>query len=372
MPAELLDATARRSRRAFGERVRELRDVAPSLALAAVAAAVAWIVAREVFDHRPGFFAPVAAILTLGLTVGRRGRRAWEIGLGVAVGITVADLIVLVIGTGTWQLGVVVFLSMAAAVLAGGGLLLVNQAAISAVLIVTLQAAQEGVATARFIDALIGSVIALLANAVAPGDPLRMVRREAEPLLRQLGEALSQVAAALRDHDRDAAGEALARARGLEPQVAALREALQSARETTLLAPSRRRARPGLAPYATAATQIDHAVRNTRVLARRAISAIESDERVPMGAIQAIDELAAAAPGLAHELAEPEEHPEIEEAAIRAAALATAALEVTGNLSASVIVGQVRAMAADLLGAIGIEPEEAREAVRGARSRLGV
>ena len=144
MPAELLDATARRSRRAFGERVRELRDVAPSLALAAVAAAVAWIVAREVFDHRPGFFAPVAAILTLGLTVGRRGRRAWEIGLGVAVGITVADLIVLVIGTGTWQLGVVVFLSMAAAVLAGGGLLLVNQAAISAVLIVTLQAAPGG------------------------------------------------------------------------------------------------------------------------------------------------------------------------------------------------------------------------------------
>ena len=45
---------------------------------------------------------------------------------------------------------------------------------------------------------------------------------------------------------------------------------------------------------------------------------------------------------------------------------------MTGNLSASVIVGQVRAMAADLLGAIGIEPEEAREAVRGARSRLGV
>ena len=47
-----------------------------------------------------------------------------------------------------------------------------------------------------------------------------------------------------------------------------------------------------------------------------------------------------------------------------AAASATAALEVTGNLSANVIVGQVRAISVDLLGALGVEGEEAREAVR--------
>ena len=56
---------------------------------------------------------------------------------------------------------------------------------------------------------------------------------------------------------------------------------------------------------------------------------------------------------------------------MRAAAHATAALDVTGNLSANMITGQVRAIAADLLGAIGREPREARDAVRQARERDG-
>ena len=53
-----------------------------------------------------------------------------------------ADLLVIAIGTGAWQLAVVVGLAMVAAVLVGGGVLLVNQAAVSAVLVVTLQSAR--------------------------------------------------------------------------------------------------------------------------------------------------------------------------------------------------------------------------------------
>ena len=119
--AELLSATGRRSRTEMRERLAELRSSWLTLLLAGVCAAVAWWVARELIDHPSGFFAPVAAILTLGLTVGQRGRRAFEIGFGVALGITVADLLVLAIGSGVWQLGVVVLLAMVAAVLAGGG-----------------------------------------------------------------------------------------------------------------------------------------------------------------------------------------------------------------------------------------------------------
>ena len=36
------------------------------------------------------------------------------------------------------------------------------------------------------------------------------------------------------------------------------------------------------------------------------------------------------------------------------------------------ITGQVRAIAADLLAAIGVEPREARDAVRGARESTGI
>jgi uncharacterized membrane protein YgaE (UPF0421/DUF939 family) len=267
---------------------------------------------------------------------------------------------------------VIVTLSMAAAVLAGGGPLLVNQAAISGALVVALQTGANSYSGTRFLDALIGSAIALAANALIPSNPLRMVRREAEPLLHELGRTLEMVATALERHDLDSANAALDRARALDPQIERLREALDVGHETTLLAPSRRRARGGLAPYANAVNQIDHAVRNTRVLARRAVSAIEQDDRVPEAAIKAIRELAIVLPNLASYLADPGAAEDAEEAMVQAAALATAALDVTGNLSANMIVGQVRSMAVDLLGVAGVEGDSAREAVREARSRTGI
>ena len=85
--------------------------------------------------------------------------------IGVAVGILVADVLVFLIGTGTWQIGVVTALAMGAALLLGGGPLLVSQAATSAVLVSTIQVPEDGISLARFLDALFGGTIAL---AVAP------------------------------------------------------------------------------------------------------------------------------------------------------------------------------------------------------------
>ena len=67
-----------------------------------------------------------------------------ELTLGVAVGIGVGDVLIWGIGTGTWQLGSIVFLAMASAVLIGGGPLFVSQAGSSAVLVATLVGAHNG------------------------------------------------------------------------------------------------------------------------------------------------------------------------------------------------------------------------------------
>jgi hypothetical protein len=55
---------------------------------------------------------------------------------------------------------------------------------------------------------------------------------------------------------------------------------------------------------------------------------------------------------------------QVREPALRAAATATDVLERTGNLSVSVIVGQVRSTAADLLAGTGLSYDEAAAAVR--------
>ncbi len=338
--------------------------------LAAVAAGVAWFIAAELLDGEQPFFAPIAAVLTLGLAIDRRGARAWELALGVALGIGVADLIVIFTGTGTWQLMLVISLSMAAAVVAGGGVLLVNQAAISAVLVTTLQMPQGSFSGERFLDALIGCGVALVANAIFPVNPVRLVLRRIEPLLGRLSGTLVDIADALAAGDHDAVQDALDQARALDPAVRELQTAVGAGRETTQLAPSRRGSRGQVERLASAAHSIDLAIRNTRVLARAARRAIELDDHVPDLVTEAIRDLAAATRALDRHLADPNPDSPAVGAALRAAARSTAALEQTGNLSVNVIVGQVRATATDLLLGLGLSSEEAIARVRSAREDL--
>ncbi|UGS38473.1 FUSC family protein [Capillimicrobium parvum] len=371
-PGDLIDAAARRSRSSMRERVDRLLGTWLTVAQCAVGAGLAWLAATQIAGHAHPFFAPIAAILTLGLTYGQRWRRAVELSAGVAIGIGIADLIVLGIGTGAWQIVIVVALAMSAAVLVGGGPLFVNQCAVSAVLVATLQGPNTSFSGARFVDALIGGAVGLLITAVIPTDPLRIVRREAEPLLEELAEVLDDVAAALQDRDPEAAKAALRRGRAMDPASARLREAISTGHEVTTFSLAPRRARGPLDAYSVAYEQIDLAVRNSRVLARGAIRATELGERVPPHAIDAVRDLAAAVRALPGELAGSSPSGRVGDAALRAAARSTAALEETGNLSASVIVGQIRSTAVDLLRSLGMSGDEARAAVRDARARLGV
>jgi uncharacterized membrane protein YgaE (UPF0421/DUF939 family) len=93
---------------------------------ASVAASLAYVFAAVVLGNEQPFFAPIAAVVTLGLTPGQRGRRAVEVALGVAVGLAVADVIVRIIGVGAAQIGIVAALAIAAAVFFGERTLLVN------------------------------------------------------------------------------------------------------------------------------------------------------------------------------------------------------------------------------------------------------
>jgi uncharacterized membrane protein YgaE (UPF0421/DUF939 family) len=368
----MLDAAARRSRSSARTRLERLRETWITVGQCAVGAGIAWLVATEVAGHARPFFAPIAAVLTLGLTYGQRRRRAVELAAGVAIGIGVGDLIVYGIGTGAWQIAIVVALAMSAAVLVGGGPLFVNQCAISAVLVVTLQGPDASFSGARFVDALIGGAVGLLVNAVVPTDPLRRVRREAEPLLTGLADVLDDIAAALAERDPAAAHAALRRGRSLEAASQRLDEAISTGDEMITLSLPFRRSRPTLDLYARAYEQIDLAMRNAQVLARGAIRATELGENVPPLAVDAVHDLAAAVRALPGELAGSRASGRTGEAALRAAACSTAALEQTGNLSVSVIVGQVRSTAVDLLRSLGMSGEEARTAVRDARARLEV
>jgi uncharacterized membrane protein YgaE (UPF0421/DUF939 family) len=361
----LIEEAAERSRVSMQTRLARLRVAWRSVLQAGVAAGVAWVIATEVFGHENPFFAPVSAIITLGLTVSERGRRALEVAIGVALGIAVGDLLVLGIGVGAAQLALVVMLATALAIFLGSGQMLATQAAVSAALVATLQPPTDGVTFARFLDALAGGTVALVVNAlVLPADPVAMVRGALRPLAAELAATLDDVARAILERDRDQAESALLRARGIDELSSRLVDAVEVSRETTRYAPPRRRWRSRVERYADAATHSDLAVRNIRVLARGTIRAVRLDENVPPEVADAVGDLAAAVRAFPDAIDHPERVDRVRDSALRAAATATRVLEETGNLSVSVIVGQVRSTATDLLAGTGLGADRAADEVR--------
>jgi uncharacterized membrane protein YgaE (UPF0421/DUF939 family) len=362
-------------RRGLQAGIERLRINGWPLVQTAVAASVAYFLAVVLFGHERPFFAPVAAVICLGVTLGQRWRRAVELVFGVAVGLTVADLLVLVIGTGAARIGAVVLLAMAAAVFFGARPLLVNQAAISAILVVLLQPPNDAFDPARFLDSLAGGVVALAVNYLFPINPERLVERAARPVFDELAAVLEEIAGALRDGDRDAAERALVRARTIDDeQVSSFYEALTVGHETARISPTRRRALEHLELYANAGTRIDLAVINTRVLARGAANALRRGDPVPPPLPEAVLDLARAVRALADYLEESGEPDEARRFALEAARKATEILKERHDLAASVLVGQVRSAAVDILRSTGMDQASALGALEetaGRASEIG-
>jgi hypothetical protein len=336
---------------------------------AAAAAGIAYFLASTLLGNEQPFFAPVAAVVTLGLAPGERGRRALEVALGVVVGLAVADFIVHEIGVGAVQIAIVVAVAMAAAVLIGERRLLVNQAAISAILVVVIQSPESGFSPDRFFNALIGGGVALAINHLFPVNPERLVERAARPIFEQLAAALEVVAEALTNGDRERAQALLESIRELDERVRGFNEALSAGYETARLSPTRRRSLRHLELYAGASISIELTVINTRVLARGAANTLRRGEAVPSVVPQAISDLSRAVRALADYLEEAEGPEEVRQFALEAARGATEALKERHDLTVTVLVGQVRSMAVDLLRSTGMDQAQALAALEQAAPR---
>jgi uncharacterized membrane protein YgaE (UPF0421/DUF939 family) len=364
-PEDLLHEAAERGRVSFAVRRRRLRSGLRSVLQTAVSAALAWYAAKLVWGHPAPLFAAIAAIIVSGTSLGQQRRLATELALGVAVGILVADLLVRGIGTGGWQIAVLVVLAMSTALLVGGGAQLVTEAGVSAILLATVQVPEGGISPDRFLDALIGGAVSLLVNAVIfPVDPIDTVARASRPVFLDLGASLDSTARGLERGDVEEVRAGLERARGLDDDIERLYEAIAVGRDTARLAPARRRAQEQLRAYGDAVHQLDLAVRNTRVLARAAVGYVRDGARAPEAVVTAVRELSEAVRELAAQLEEPERSSAARETAWRAARRATALLEAQpADLATSMLVGQVRATAVDLMRGAGMEPTAAEHAV---------
>src|SRR3954464_8147755 len=115
---------------------RRLSARLPAILQTAVAALVAWYLSVLLLPDPQPLFACIATVAAIGATHGAHRQRALSLVGGVVLGLTVADVIIHLIGTGAPQLGLLIALAMSAAVLLNGSEIVVSEAAVSAMLLV--------------------------------------------------------------------------------------------------------------------------------------------------------------------------------------------------------------------------------------------
>ena len=347
-----------RSKASVRRRLERWRDRAFFIAQCAIAAATAWAIARYAVGHQQPFFAPVAAMVCLGFSFGQRLRRVAEVMVGVAVGVLVGDLFVKFFGTGVVQIVFVVALAMSVAVLLGAGNLMTTQAGVQAAIVTTLLP-NPGAGFSRWLDAALGGVVALAAATIAPAAAIRRPRQQASEVLNELASILIETAEGLRAHDAEIVTDALRRARASEALLDDLRSAADEGVAVVQLSPFRRRHRGRVQQIADLVIPLDRAIRNIRVLVRRAAVSVWRDERMPDEYPMLLERLADGTRLIAESLFEPAAdvaaHRVLGELGRR-----TAVMPTPQALSAVVVLGQIRSTVVDLLELTGTTYDEAR------------
>ena len=331
---------------------RRLRGRMWPILQTAASAVAAWYLALAVLGGDQPLFAPIAAVIALGATVGQRGQRAFELVGGVMLGILVADLIVAAIGTGPWQAGVMVVLAMGTAVALGGRELLVAEAAVSAILIATLPGAGAGFPPERFLEAIVGGGVALVASVLLfPPDPALLVGRARNRLFADLGRALGDTARALEHGDTEAAERAQETAQTLSLHLIDVRQELLDVGEAIRFAPPRRRARGQLARIEQSLGAVDYATRDVTVLTRNTLRFLRAGAIAPEPLHEAVAALTAATWELAAAYDDERRVEQVRQLALGAATTASGLAEDARDLRLAEIVAPVRSVAVDLVRA---------------------
>ncbi|QYJ03981.1 FUSC family protein [Nocardioides panacisoli] len=345
------DGMWRRGRLSMRARIARWRSKWWVIGQCAIAAALAWWIAADLLDHETPFFAPIAAVVSLGTSYGQRLRRVVEVGVGVAVGVFIADLLVVLLGSGAWQLGLIVALALSAALLMDAGVVFVTQAAVQSIVVATLVPA-PGEAFVRWTDGLIGVGVALVAATVVPSAPLRRPREQAAAVAAKISELLRATGGVLTFGEPQPALDLLADARSTDRMIRELQAAADEGISVVSSSPFRVRHREPVRRMAELVQPLDRALRNTRVLVRQVAVATYHGRTVPASYAQLALDLATAVDDVAAELAA-NRQPRAARDVLLAVGEQTGDVERADELAAHAILALLRSIIVDLLMVTG-------------------
>ncbi|MBM7505546.1 aromatic acid exporter family protein [Agromyces aurantiacus] len=245
-----------------------VRDSLPAILQITATAVAAYAFSVFVLGHQQPLISALVAITALGFVRDARPVRVLETAVAMTLGIALAEVLLLLAGSGLVQFAVALALTLAVARFLSPNAAFAIAAAVQCSLVM-LVPAPDGGPFVRTVDGLVGGAFALLATAVIPRDPRRTALRDGRRLLAEHIAVLRELSSALRDGEADAAARALSRARSTQPLVEAWTASVDSGLAIARVSPIVRRSRFDLERQRTMLSGLDLATRNLRIVARR-------------------------------------------------------------------------------------------------------
>lgn len=343
----------------WSERASSVAERAGLIAQAALAAGIAYWIARDILGHHHPFVAPLSSVVSLGVSYGHRVTRIAEATLGICLGLLLAAVVVQFVGGGVWQLVLVVALAISIALFLGGGPLLVSQAAVQGIVFVSVLPTSDAVPL-RCTEAMVGGGVAMVAATLVPRAVLRTPADHIAGLADTISELLRGAAWGIRHPEVDAMMLLLSDARSTDELVADLRRVTEESLSAVRASPYHRHQRNSLYRFAELVEPMDLALRNTRVLVRRVTVAAVRGESISADCALLCNRLAEQVDALRDSVADPRRPHSQPELLAFGRALAPVANRGTAEL---LICSQLRAIVADLLRATGMSGLESTRAL---------
>jgi hypothetical protein len=280
----------------LGHRVRALglrhwltleRDAVRLVVKTALAATLAWELARVVLGSRLPALAALAAILTVQVTVRQTVARGLQQVVGVVVGVVAAVALARYLGVHAWSVGLVILASLLLGRLLRLGTQ-ANQVAISGLLVLSLG---TGYGADRVWDTLLGAAVGVIVNMlVVPPTYLEAAETALRGVGADLGLLLTEVGGALARGDWDArvARGWLERARELNRDQRDAAVAVAKADESVQFNPRARAAAESVARLTEAVQALDHAATQTRGIARTLLELRQSRPEPSAAAVRGL------------------------------------------------------------------------------------
>lgn len=132
---------------------------------AGIAAAIAWEVAKWTGSLYP-FFAPLAAILCVQVTVEDSVMKGYQRVAGIIIGVIIAYFFVKYAGVHSWSIGLMIIMGLGIATLLKMPASAVSQAGVSALLVLTVGTGADDFSYGihRILETIIGAAIAVIIN----------------------------------------------------------------------------------------------------------------------------------------------------------------------------------------------------------------